>query len=198
MLILSLFLSTHLEKGMWGQQQGAIYKSGKEASAGTSAQSLSLVPFSVTPWTAVCQASLSISNSRSLLKLMSIKSVMASNPLLLCHPLLLSPSVFPSIRVFSNESVLQRADRMKNLVTPYRLEMRADSLSSNEEVAIFPQVPQEEFSLRNMYVRGTLCFMLQQNGPRDALIRKNSKFPCRGIMHAHRSYHKMKGCLSPL
>ena len=114
-LILSLFLSTHLEKGMWGQQQGAIYKSGNEASAGTSAQSLSLVPFSVIPWTAVCQASLSVTNSRSLLKLMSIKSVMPSNHLLLCHPLHLSPSVFPNIGVFSNESVLQRADRMKTI-----------------------------------------------------------------------------------
>ena len=56
------------------------------------------------PWTAACQASLSITNSWSLLRLMSIKSVMPSNHLILCHPLLLLPSVFPSIRVFSNES----------------------------------------------------------------------------------------------
>ena len=61
---------------------------------------------SVTPWTAAHQASLSIANSQSLLKLMSIKSVMAFNDLILCHPLLLPPSIFPSIRVFSNESVL--------------------------------------------------------------------------------------------
>ena len=60
----------------------------------------------VTPWTAVRQVSLSITNSRSLLKLMSIESVMPSNHLILCHPLLL-PSIFHSIRVFSNESVLQ-------------------------------------------------------------------------------------------
>ena len=59
-----------------------------------------------TPWTAAHQASLSITNSWSLLKLMSIKSVMPSNHLTLCHPLLLLPSIFPSIRVFSNESVL--------------------------------------------------------------------------------------------
>ena len=59
-----------------------------------------------TPWTAACQASLSITNSQSLLKLMSIKLVMPSNHLLLCHPLLLLPSIFPTIRVFSNESVL--------------------------------------------------------------------------------------------
>ena len=60
---------------------------------------------SVTPWTAQHQASLSITNSRSLLKLMSIESVMPSNHLILCQPLLLPPSIFPSIRVFSNESV---------------------------------------------------------------------------------------------
>ena len=60
-----------------------------------------------TPWTAACQASLSITNSWSLLKLMSFKSVMPSNNLILCHPLLLLPSVFPSITVFSNESVLR-------------------------------------------------------------------------------------------
>ena len=60
----------------------------------------------MTPWTAAHQASLSITNSRSLLKLMSIESVMPSNHLILCHPLLLLPSIFPSIKVFSNESVL--------------------------------------------------------------------------------------------
>ena len=60
----------------------------------------------VTPWTAAYQASLSFSISLSLLKLMSIESVMSSNHLLLCHPLLLLPSFFPSIRVFSNESAL--------------------------------------------------------------------------------------------
>ena len=60
-----------------------------------------------TPWTAACQASLSITNSWSLLKLRSIESVMPSNHLILCHPLLLPPSVLPSIRVFSNASVLR-------------------------------------------------------------------------------------------
>ena len=59
-----------------------------------------------TPWTTACQASLSITNSRSVPKLMSIESVMPSNHLILCHPLLLLPSIFPSIRVFSNESAL--------------------------------------------------------------------------------------------
>ena len=65
-----------------------------------------LVSDSVTPWIAAHQASLFITNSQSLLKLMSIKSVMTSNYLICCHPLLLPSSIFPSIRVFSNESVL--------------------------------------------------------------------------------------------
>ena len=70
-------------------------------------QSLSHVQLFATPWTAACQASLSITNSWSLLKLMSIESVTPSNHLILCHPLLFLPSIFPSIRVFSNESVLR-------------------------------------------------------------------------------------------
>ena len=72
----------------------------------SSVQSLSHVLLFAAPWTAACQASLTITNSQSLLKLMSIESVMPSNPLILCRPLLLPPSIFPSIRVFSNESVL--------------------------------------------------------------------------------------------
>ena len=65
-----------------------------------------LCPDSMTPWTAACQASLSITNSRSLPKLLSIELVMTSNYFILCCPLLLLPSIFPSIRVFSNESAL--------------------------------------------------------------------------------------------
>ena len=69
--------------------------------------SLSPVWLFASPWIAACQASLSITNSRSSLKLMSIKSVMPSNHLVLCRSLLLLPSIFPSIRVFSNESALR-------------------------------------------------------------------------------------------
>ena len=72
----------------------------------SSIQSLSRVRLFVTPWTAARQTSLSITNSWTLLKLMPIESVMPSNHLLLCRPPLLSPSIFPTIRVFSNESVL--------------------------------------------------------------------------------------------
>ena len=70
-------------------------------------QLLSHVQFFVTPWTTACQASLSFTISQSLLKLMSIKSVIPSNHLILCHLLLLLPSIFPSIRIFSSESALR-------------------------------------------------------------------------------------------
>ena len=73
----------------------------------SSVQSLSRVQFFVTPWTAASQASLPITNFRSLLKLLSIELVMPTHHLILCHPLLLLPSIFPSIRVFSNESALR-------------------------------------------------------------------------------------------
>ena len=69
-------------------------------------QLLSRVWLFMIPWTEACKASLSVNNSRSLLKLMSLKSVMPSNHLILCLPLFLLPSIFPSIRVFSNESAL--------------------------------------------------------------------------------------------
>ena len=73
----------------------------------SSVQALSRVQLFATPWTAAHQASLSIINSQSLLKLMSIESVMPSNHLIFCCPLLLLPSIFPSIRVFANESALR-------------------------------------------------------------------------------------------
>ena len=73
-------------------------------SVSQSVQSLSHVWLFATPWNTACQASLSITNSLSLPKIMSIELVMPSNHLILCHPLLLLPSIFPSIRIFSNES----------------------------------------------------------------------------------------------
>ena len=73
----------------------------------SSVQLLSCILLFLTLWTAAHQASLSITNSQSLLKCMSIESVIPLNHLTLCHPLLLLPSIFPSIRVFSNESVLR-------------------------------------------------------------------------------------------
>ena len=73
----------------------------------SSVQLLSHVRLFATPWTAPLQASLFITNSQSLLKLLSIKPVMPSNHLILCHPLLLLPSICPTIRIFSNASVLR-------------------------------------------------------------------------------------------
>ena len=83
-----------------------IYSGNQVTCQFISVQLLSCVWLFATPQTAARQASLSITKPRSLLKLMSIESVMISNHLILCHPLLLPPSIFPSIRVFSNESVL--------------------------------------------------------------------------------------------
>ena len=85
---------------------GLIFISPRISDQFSSFQLLSHVRLFVTPWTAACQSSLSITNSRNLLKLMSIESVMPSNHLILCRPLLLLPSIFLSIRVFSIESVL--------------------------------------------------------------------------------------------
>ena len=91
-----------------------------------------LCPNFVTPWTAACQDSLSITNSHSLLKLISIESVMPSNHLILDHPLLLPPSVFPSIRVFSNQSVLRirwpKYWSFRFSISPYNEHPRTDFL----------------------------------------------------------------------
>ena len=80
---------------------------GKLEASISSVQPLSFIQLFATPWTAERQASLSITNSQSLLKLTSVELVMPSNHLILCHPLLFPPSNFPSIRVFSNKSVLR-------------------------------------------------------------------------------------------
>ena len=89
-----------------GGEHGEMLAKGDKLPGIISVQSLSRVQLFATPWTTVQEASLSITNSRSLFKLMSIESVMPSNHLILCHPPLLLPSIFPSIRVFSNKSVL--------------------------------------------------------------------------------------------
>ena len=97
---LFVFLYYKSKKYLWMPQ---YQKSYIQFSSG---QSLSLAQLFATPWTAECKASLSITNSQSLRKLMSIEWVMPSDHLILCHPLLLLPSIFPWIRVFFNESVL--------------------------------------------------------------------------------------------
>ena len=91
---------------LYGAPKNLIYPGRIVSVICLSVQSLSRVQLFEIPRTAACQVSLSITNSQSLLKLLSIKSVMPSNHLILCHPLILLPSVFPRIWVFSNESVL--------------------------------------------------------------------------------------------
>jgi len=100
----STFYNSQKLISWWMDKQNLIYSCKQIFS---SVQLLSCVQLSATPWTAARQVSLSITNSRSLLKLMSIVSVMPSNHLILCRPLLLLPSIFLSIRIFSNESALR-------------------------------------------------------------------------------------------
>ena len=92
-----LFKTLSVKTATYEQEEGQV----------SSVQSLSRVQLLATPWTTAHQASLSITNSQSSPKSMSIESVMPSNHLILCHPLLLLPSIFPSSRVFSNESALR-------------------------------------------------------------------------------------------
>ena len=108
---------------------------------------------SATPWTAARQASLSITNSRRLLKLMSIESVMPSNHLILCGPLLLPPSIFPSIRVFSNESVL----RISFSISP-----------SNEYSGL---ISFRMDWLDSLAVQGTLKRLLQHHSSKASILR---------------------------
>ena len=100
------FSWTQTKQEMWTRGRWVWKRAGFGFLWGGSVQSLSPVQLFVTPWTAARQASLSITNSQSLTKFMSIESVSPSNHLILCRPLLLLPSIFPSIRVFSDESVL--------------------------------------------------------------------------------------------
>ena len=97
----------HLIVWLWAECLTSLELLLHQYCVGVVVQSLSCVRLFVTPWPAASQTSLSFTSSRSLLKLRSIESMMPSNHLILCHPLLLQPSVFPSIRVFFNESVLR-------------------------------------------------------------------------------------------
>ena len=117
-----------------------------------------------TPWTAACQASLSITNSQSLLKLMSIKSVMPSNHLILCHPFLLPPSIFPSIRVFSNESVLC-------IRWPKDWNFSFDISPSNEYSGL---ISFRTDRLDLLAVQGTLKSLLQHHSSKAAILWRSA------------------------
>ena len=120
----------------------------------------------MTPWTAECQASLSISNSWSLFKLKSIKSVTPSNHLILCHPLLLLPSIFPNIRVFSSEAALC-------IRWPNYWSLSFNISSSNEYLGLI--------SLRIgwldlLAVQGTLKSLLQHHSSKASILRPSAFF----------------------
>ena len=139
-----------------------------------SAQSLSHVQLFVTPWTAAFQASLSITNSLSLLKLMSIESVMSSNYLILCRPLLLLPSIFPSIRVFSNESAL------RNKWPKYW--SFSFSISPSNEYSGWISFRMDWLDL--LAVQGTLKSLLQHHSSKASILQRSAFF----IVHFSHSY----------
>ena len=140
----------------------------------SSVQSLSRVRLFVTPWTAAFQASLSITNSWSLLKLMSIESVMPSNHLILCCPLLLPPSIFPSIRIFPNESVL-------HIRWPKYWGFGFSISPSNEYSGLISfRMDWLDF----LAVQGTLKSLLQHNHSKASILQ------CRGSAPADPGYSK--------
>ena len=144
--------------------------------------SCSVVPDSVTPWTAACQASLSITSSRSLLKLICTESVMLSNHLILCHPLLLLPSIFPSIRVFSNDSVL--------CIRWPKYWSFSFSISPSNEYSGLISFRIDWFDL--LVVRGTLKSLLQHHSSK-AVILQHSAFFIVQPSHPHMTTGK-KSC----
>ena len=127
----------------------------------SSVQLLSCVQLFVTPWTAAHQASLSITNSQSLPKLMSTESRMPSNHLILCHPLLLQPSIFPSIRAFSNESVLP-------IRWPKYWSFSFNISPSNEHSGL---IPFRMDWLDLPAVQGTLKSLLQHHSSKASIVR---------------------------
>ena len=132
----------------------------------SSVQSLSHVWFFVTPWTAALQASLSITNSRSLPKLMSIESMMPSNHLILCHPLLFLPFIFPRTRVFSNESALR-------IRWPKYWSFRLNiSLSNEHSGLISPRMD----CLDLLAVQGTLKSLLQHHTSKASILWHSAFF----------------------
>ena len=140
----------------------------------SSVQSLSRVRLFATPWTAAFQASLSITNSWSLLKLMSIESVIPSNHLVLCCPLLLPPSTFPSIRVFSNESVLR--------IRWPKYWSFSFSISPSNEYSGLISFRIDWFDL--FAIQGTLKNLLQHHSSKASILRHSAFF----IVHLSHPY----------
>ena len=148
----------------------------------SSVQLLSRVWLFVTPWTAACQASLSITNSRSLPKLMSIKSVMPSSHLILCHPLLLLPPIPPSIRVFSNESTL-------HMRWPKYWSFSLSISPSNEHPGL---ISFRMDWLDLLAVQGTLKSLLQYHSSKASILRRSAFFPVQ-LSHPYMTTGKTTG-----
>ena len=132
----------------------------------SSVQSLSRVRFFETPWTAACQAFLSITNSRSSPKLMSIESMMPSSHLILCHPLLLLPSIPPNIRVFSSESTL-------HMRWPKYWSF-SFSISPSKEHPGLMSFRMDWLDL--LAVQGTLKNLLQHHSSKASILRRSAFF----------------------
>ena len=132
----------------------------------SSVQLLSRVRLFATPWSSACQASLSTTNSRSLLKLTSIESVMPSNHLILCCPLLLPPSIFPSIRVFSNKLVL-------HIKGPKYRDFSFGISPSNEYSGL---ISFRMDWLDPLAVQGTLKSLLQHHSSKASILRCSGFF----------------------
>ena len=132
----------------------------------SSVQSLSHVQLFATPWTAACQASLSITNFQNLLKLMSIELVMPSNHLILCRSLLLPPSIFPSIRVFSNDSALR--------IRWSKLWSFSFSISPSNEHPGLISFRMDWLDL--LAVQGTLKSLLQHHNSKASILRHSAFF----------------------
>ena len=132
----------------------------------SSVHSLSRIQLFATPWTAAHQASLSITNSQSLPKLMSIELVMPSNHLILCHPLLLPTSIFPSIRVFSNESVLH--------IRWPKYWSFSFNISPSSECSGLISFRMDWLDL--LAVQGTLKSLLQHHSPKTSILQCSAFF----------------------
>ena len=146
----------------------------------SSVQSLSCVWLFVTPRTAVHQASLSFTVSQSLIKLMSIESVMPSNRLILCCSLLLLPSIFPSIRVFSNESAL-------HIWWPKYWSFSFNISPSSEHPGLISWVQMDWLDL--VAVQGTFKSLLQHHTSKASILRHSALFTVQ-LSHPHMTTEK--------
>ena len=152
-----------------------------------SVQLLHCVRLFAIPWTAARQASLSITNSRTYLKLMSIKSVMPSNHLILCHPLLLLPSIFPSIRVFSNESALR--------VRWPKYWSFSFNISPSKEHLGLTSFRIDWLDL--LAVQGTLKSLLQHHSSKASILRRSAFFTVQ-LSHPYMTTGKIVALLDRL